>query len=122
MKSLSSLIKEWFESLRNKMRLSTGASISMRNRYPCLLIGEKHLHDKNKTVIQYIIKSKRDTVYEISIEELLNDPMLIEKFHPTQAVKIGCIAMDDILYSTPEDQRKQKYRSIMYQMLKTERK
>lgn len=119
MKSFLHHIKNWFESIKNYTQFSSYSMLSLRNRYPCLLVGEKHLYDKQTTIIQYVIKSKRNTVYEISIEELLNDPLLIEKFHPTQAVKIGCIAMGDILYTIPEDQQRQKYQAIMSNMLKT---
>jgi len=122
MKSLINSSKEWFGKLNSKIKYSSYSTMSMRNRYPCLLVGEKHLYDKHTTIIQYVIKSKRDTEYEISVDELLNDLLLIEKFHPTQAVKIGCIAMGDILCMIPEDQREQKYKSIMDNMLKTKGK
>jgi hypothetical protein len=105
-KKLSSIISLSNENIQYKLA-------SIKNRYPCLLIGEKIFPNKEKPTIQYVIKSKRDVVYEITIQELLNDPLLIEKFHPTQAVKIGCIAMGNILCNTPPKQRKEKCSQIL---------
>lgn len=119
MKSVTNLINKLIDYFKNKSALSPYKMMSVQNRYPCMLIGEKHLYDCKTTIIQYVVKSKRDVVYEINIDELLNDPLLIEKFHPTQAVKIGCIAMGNILYSTPETEIKQKYEHIMENMLNT---
>ena len=54
--------------------------------------------------------------YEISIKDLLEDKELIAKFHPTEAVKFGAIALGDLLFGIPESERKQKYEEIRDKM------
>lgn len=89
---------------------------SLRNYYPCKLVGEIEVDGENKTLIRYRTLGKRDT-YTIPIQELLEDRDLIEKFHPTEAIKFGAIAMGDILLSLPEDKRQQKFEEIKQKML-----
>lgn len=79
-------------------------------RYSCVLVGEKY-NDKNETIIVYRIRNRPD-VYETSLEELVTSPWIIEKFHPTDALKLGIIVCGDILSRTPAEQRESRYQAI----------
>lgn len=70
---------------------------SIRNRYPCKLIKVKnHLDFDRKTLVIYQAVT-RFNLRELGLEEILNNPMIIEKFHPTDAVKIGFLSAAEIL-------------------------
>lgn len=87
----------------------------IRNVYSHKAVGQQT--DKNgETIILYTIMGKRD-LYRISIEKLMGDKTLLERFHPCQTAKFGAIALGDILFSLPTEQREQRYQKIKYQML-----
>jgi hypothetical protein len=103
------------------LKLKTDYSLAtIKNRYPCKIVGEQHLLENHDTEILYTIFSKRD-VYKISVKDLLNDPDLLAQFHPTQTLKIGFIAFGDILLNMPEEQRTEKYKQIVGQMMDNKR-
>lgn len=89
---------------------------SLRNYYPCKLVGEKQTKEKCNTVILYRMLGKRD-VHEILIQDLLATPELVAKFHPTEAVKLGSIAMGDLLLKEGTDMRKEVFDEIREKML-----
>ncbi len=71
-----------------------------------------HSQGKNgETIIAYTILGKRD-VYRIAISELLGKKDLVQKFNPLQAVKFGSIALGDVLFSIPQNDRERKYKEI----------
>ncbi|MCP4473772.1 MAG: hypothetical protein GY821_04245 [Gammaproteobacteria bacterium] len=71
-----------------------------------------------ETIIIYTLLGKRD-LYEITIKELIENNDLLEQFHPFQAVKFGSIAIGDLLFSLPPEQREHKYNHIRKQMLES---
>lgn len=80
------------------------------NQYPCKFVGTKS-SEPGDTKILYTSYRKRD-VYEISIKSLIDDPITLNKFSPTQAVIIGAIALGDALFSLPPDMRADKYQEL----------
>lgn len=87
------------------------------NYYPCKLIGEKPNNaEQSNTVIIYRHIGKRE-IFEISVKDLLDKRDLLERFHPTEAVKFGAIAMGDILFQENPGIRKQRANIIKRKML-----
>lgn len=82
------------ENLKNKIYYSLA---SIKNRYPCKIVKIKNsgIHEKH-TQIAYQIVNKLN-LREIELQELVNDPLLVEKFHPTECIKIGFLCATDIL-------------------------
>lgn len=87
----------------------------IRNVYSHKAVGQQTGKD-GETVILYTILGKRD-LYKISIEQLMDNKSLLERFHPCQTAKFGAIALGDVLFSLPADQREQRYNKIKRQML-----
>jgi len=75
---------------------------NMRNRYPCKIIKIKN-HDNftNKTCITFQAVNKLNIISE-SIDSILDDPLLVEKFHPNDAIKLGLLAMGQIAFDKCE--------------------
>lgn len=93
---------------------------SIKNRYPCKLIKVKNHTDFNqKTLVTYQAVT-RFNLRELTLEEILSDPMVIEKFHPTDAVKIGFLSAAEILLKNDKtiDQIKKDYEEIAANMFK----
>ncbi len=88
----------------------------LRNVYSHKAVAQRHCKKTNATLIMYTILGKRD-IYKISIAKLLEDKELLERFHPCQAAKFGAIALGDVLFSIPQEQRQQQYEKIKYKML-----
>lgn len=78
----------------------------MRNSYPCKLVGGKTDRKQIRTIITYIIWGKRDG-HEKSLKHLINDKELIQKFHPTEAIKFGFIFSGDSLFSHSDPANKE---------------
>lgn len=75
-----------------------------------------HSQGKNgNTIITYTILGKRD-LYKVPISELLEDNKLVQNFNPLQAVKFGAIALGDVLFSLPQNDRETKYQEIKNKM------
>lgn len=87
-------MKKIAEKLKNKFHYTIE---SIRNRYPCKLIKIKNFDDPNKKTLVTYQAVGRFNVRESTLENILNDPMIIEKFHPTDAVKIGFLSAGEIL-------------------------
>lgn len=83
----------------------------IKNTYTCKLVGAKQGHENSETIIIYTILGKREG-YEKTLRELIINKELIEKFHPTEAIKFGFISLGDILFGFSEDERNEKCNAI----------
>src|SRR3989338_7611104 len=90
----------------------------IRNVYSHKAVGQRQ-GKEGETIIMYTILGKRD-LYTIAISKLMDDQELLERFHPCQTAKFGAIALGDILFALPPEQREQRYRKIKHQMLDTD--
>lgn len=90
----------------------------MRNVYSHKAVGQRQRKD-GITLIMYTILGKRD-LYNVPISELMGNKDLLERFHPCQTAKFGAIALGDVLFSLPQNQRKKRYKKIKDQMLPPE--
>ncbi len=93
---------------------------SIKNRYPCKLIKIKnHTDFDRKTLVTYQAVT-RVNLRELTLEEILNDPMIIEKFHPTDAVKIGFMSAAEIFLKNDKSitEIRQDYQKIATNMFK----
>ena len=91
---------------------------SIKNRYPCKIIKIKNcFQEKSKTSIIFQAVN-RFNLRDMKLEEILNDPLLVEKFHPTDCIKMGFLAAGEILNSDNHSntQAKQEFRSIFKKM------
>lgn len=116
MSNLFKLLKPASEKIVKLKNHAYYSAASLKNRYPCQIVGEKYLFENKETTILYALKSKREVVYEITVSALLEDQLLLEKFHPQDAVKIGCIAMGDTLFNSDINQ-KEKYQVVIKKMM-----
>ncbi len=95
---------------------------SIKNRYPCRILRILDLEDLNKTTkIKYQAVTKIN-ICTASIKDVLEDPMLVEKFHPTDAIKLGFLACGEVLLrdcKTIEEVR-QRFKKISQEMLPNE--
>ena len=108
-------MKNLAQSLKNRLYYSLE---SIKNRYPCKInqIKNQHISDKS-TQITYQIVNKLN-IREIELQDLVDDPLLIEKFHPTECIKIGFLCAVDILFkkSAHLDDAKIKSKDILKNM------
>ena len=72
----------------------------MRNVYSHKAVGQRQRKD-GITLIMYTILGKRD-LYDVPINELMDNKALLERFHPCQTAKFGAIALGDVLFSLPQ--------------------
>lgn len=63
-------------------------SLISNNKYPFKLVGYESL---NKTTIIYTLFGKRDG-YQKTLNNIINTDLVLDKFHPTEAVKFGFIS------------------------------
>ena len=70
---------------------------SIKNRYPCKIIQIKKINDFSApTEVQFLAATKIN-VRTATAQAILDDPLLVEKFHPTDGVKLGFLACGEIL-------------------------
>lgn len=65
-----------------------------KNIYPCRLVGGKPDNVTNGTKIIFTVLGKREG-YDTTLSDLISNKDLLNKFHPTEAVKFGFIHMGD---------------------------
>ncbi len=83
-----------FKKLINRYHYSLE---SIKNRYPCKIIDVKNLDDFSAlTEIKYLAATKIN-IRTATAQSILDDPLLVEKFHPTDGVKLGFLACGEIL-------------------------
>lgn len=100
----------------------TYALESIKNRYPCKIVSMKFSNDfSSPTEIQYFAATKTN-IRKSTIQEVLNDPLLIEKFHPTDGVKLGFISFGEIILkeSLSIDEAREKYTFLIESMMQEE--
>ena len=92
---------------------------SIKNRYPCKIIAVSDFVGDDK-----IAKIKYQAVTKINIrtstaKDILDDPLLVEKFHPTDGVKMGFLACGEILLKDclTIDEAREKFKTIIHEML-----
>ena len=92
---------------------------SIKNRYPCKIIAISDLDSHDKTAkIRYRAVTKIN-VRTSTAKDILDDPLLVEKFHPTDGVKLGFLACGEILLKNclTLDEAKEKFQQIINEML-----
>lgn len=94
---------------------------SRRNYFPCKLIGEKPNEKEDyNTVIKYRYIPKSQ-VYTESIQKLVENTDLLQKFSPIDAFKLGAIAMGDALFSGDQEEIKKRFEKVKKTMLNSAR-
>lgn len=106
--------------LRKVKNKFTYSMESIKNRYPCKLIKIKNHTNFDQTTLVTYRAVTRFNLRELTLEEILNDPMIIEKFHPTDAVKIGFMSAAEIFLKNDKSitEIRQDYQKIVTNMLK----
>lgn len=87
-----------------------------KNVYPYKLISKKITSNHAVTIISYRTRGQ-NKINEISLQELLNNKKLIDRFHPLEAVKLGSIAFEDIILNLPSETQNNKFNQIRNIML-----
>ncbi|OGT31566.1 MAG: hypothetical protein A3E87_00240 [Gammaproteobacteria bacterium RIFCSPHIGHO2_12_FULL_35_23] len=108
-------MKDLFNKLKDRLYYSAE---SIKNRYPCRIIRIKNELVMNKTThIIYQAVTKLN-LRELALKELVNDPLLIEKFHPTDCIKLGFLSAGELLIknATNLEEARENYRRIIKDM------
>ncbi len=91
------------------------AQESIKNRYPCSIFKSKKIN--GEYVIYYCILGKKDNIHRVSVNDLLNDKLLLEKFHPIEAAIVGFIAGGNTLIKLSQDEQEETFKMILANML-----
>lgn len=83
------------------------SSVIIENKYQCKLVAGKSSPSGDDTIITFTMLGKREG-YEKLLQKLLSDKKLLEKFHPTEAIKFGFIARGDFTFGLPEMEKIEK--------------
>jgi hypothetical protein len=108
-------MKKALNALKNKLYYSVE---SIRNRYPCKIIKiQNELAIKEKSLVSFQAVTKLN-IQRLPLNELIEDAMLVEKFHPTDCIKLGFLSAGDILLKNTESlsEARKKYNSILQKM------
>ncbi len=111
--------------LRNIQNALIYAVTAIKNRYPCK-IDTFHLFTKSKpTEIEYRVLNRFDARTS-SIHDIVLNNSLLEKFHPSDALKLGVILAGDMLFkdngSITYEELHEKYKLFCAEILGTEEK
>ena len=104
-----------FKKLINRYHYSIE---SIKNRYPCKIINIKNIDDFTKPILLQFIAASKVNIRTSTAEDILNDPLLIEKFHPTDGVKLGFLACGEIFFKNNKslDESKEFFLKIVSHM------
>lgn len=92
---------------------------SIKNRYPCKIVNIQNLGCSEKEPNIIYCAGSKINIRESTAKEILDDPLLIEKFHPTDGVKLGFIAFGQlILKEKNDDAQINLYKKISENMFK----
>lgn len=77
------------------------------NRYKYILEGEVHSKNSQQTMLLYRVRGKRD-IFELSAQDICNNPALISKFHPLDVRIISYISgVEQIINVAPTERTDQ---------------
>ena len=110
-------MKEKLELIKNRAYYYLA---SIKNRYPCKIVGIGSSAENWGTFKVIYRAITKFNIVEASAQEIMDDPMLIEKFHPTDAVKLGFIAAGEVLLKdiTSIELAKETYEKIVKRMMR----
>ena len=100
---LSGIAKTILDKLiffKNKLNY---ARESIKNRYPCSLV--KYEVINKKYFVYYCVLGRKDNLHRLAVDKILDDQMLLEKFHPKDATIMGFIAGIEIFSNTPSEKQ-----------------
>lgn len=86
-------------------------SFGIKNRYPCKIIGERK-SEQGKTIVIYKVLSQQ-ALFEVSLEDLIEDPSVLQKIDPVETLQLGIIAFGDIFFNLPHAEARQKYNELL---------
>lgn len=109
----------FFKRFLNKLGQVSSATayhyLSIKNRYPCRVVGERINSNTQETIVLYKVLPRKEE-FEINLKDLLDQPMLVEKFHPTEAIRLGFMAFGDIFFNQPKEKAYSKYQDMIKHM------
>ncbi|MBS0350086.1 MAG: hypothetical protein JSR33_02680 [Proteobacteria bacterium] len=103
---------KFIENLKNDFYYSIE---SIKNRYPCKIVKVKNTESYNKKASVLYQAATKINIRESTVAEILSDPLLIEKFHPTDGIKLGFLSAGEILLkeSNNLEEAREKYQKIL---------
>lgn len=93
---------------------------SIKNRYPCQIIKVKNIENLDETpIITYRAVTKYN-IRKCTTKDIIEDSLLLEKFHPTDGVRLSFLAAGEILLKNVNslDEAKELYKKIISEMFK----
>ena len=105
-------MKHIINHIRNRLSYSFE---SVKNRYPCRIIKIENADNLTRNTTVTFRAVTKINIRTINIKELIKDSVLIEKFHPTECIKLGVAALGDILLknnSTSVEEIINQYKTI----------
>ncbi len=111
--------------LRNIQNALIYSVTAIKNRYPCK-IDTFHLFAESKpTEIEYRVLNRFDVRIH-NIHDIVLNNSLLEKFHPSDALKLGVILAGDMLFKDNEsmtyEELHEKYKAFCAEILGAEEK
>lgn len=106
---------KFIKNFRNKFYYSIE---SIKNRYPCKIIKIRGVDNFQEGATVTYRAVTNINIRESSPKEILDDPLLIEKFHPTDCVKLSFLAAGEILFKKTNNlaEAKELYKKITTKM------
>lgn len=108
---------KFINNIKNRLDYSIE---SIKNRYPCKIIKISWIdNSEENSTVTYRAVTKLN-IRQSSPKEILDDPLLIEKFHPTDCVKLSFLAAGEILLKKVNnlEEAKELYKKIINGMFK----
>ncbi len=93
---------------------------SIKNRYPCKIIKIKNVGSLRETPSVTYRAVTKYNIRECSAKDIIDDPLLLEKFHPTDCIKLSFLAAGEILLKKTNslDEAMDLYKKIISEMFK----
>lgn len=109
------IMRKMFDYVKNK---SIYFLESIKNRFPCRLVKIQHLIEMDKKIIITYQAATKLNIRKTNIRDLMEDNLLIEKFHPTDCIKLGFLAASEILLkeSRSFEEAKENYKKAASSM------
>lgn len=109
-------MKKIFSGIINRYHY---AMESIKNRYPCKIIAVSDVKAYGRSAkVKYQAVTKIN-IRTSTVKDMLDDSLLVEKFHPTDGVKLGFLACGELLLKdcSTLDEAKEKFHTIIEKML-----
>lgn len=72
---------------------------SIRNRYPCKIVGVTNIDTFEKKTKVTFQAATKNNIRTSLVKDIIEDPLLVEKFHPTDSIRLSFVAFGELILS-----------------------